>query len=180
MQKQMNGLWFRLLTLEYRLKMNSVAVLCALKDVGIEPGMSVLDFGCGIGRYSLSAAEAVGSHGVVYAVDVHPLAIKMVEKKAAKARLENIHAVRSDCATGLAAESVDIVLLYDALHDVEDKRAVLRELHRVLRPRGDIVVQRSHLERGTASLDNAVQRLYPARGETDSDHIQKVLTGKAK
>lgn len=151
MQKQMNGLWFRLLTLEYRLKMNSVAVLCALKDVGIEPGMSVLDFGCGIGRYSLSAAEAVGSHGVVYAVDVHPLAIKMVEKKAAKARLENIHAVRSDCATGLAAESVDIVLLYDALHDVEDKRAVLRELHRVLRPRGTLSY-RDHTLRGEPLL----------------------------
>ena len=151
MQNQMNGLWFRLMTLEYRLTMNSAAVLCALKDAGIEPGMSVLDFGCGPGRYSLSAAEAVGSQGVVYAVDVHPLAIKLVKKKAKKARLENLRAVRSDCASGLAAESVDIVLLYDALHDVEDKRAVLQELHRVLRLRGTLSY-RDHTLRGEPLL----------------------------
>ena len=71
MQKQMTNFWFRLMALEYRLKSDAAAVHGALKDAGIQPGMSVLDFGCGLGRYSLPAARIVGKEGVVYAVDLH-------------------------------------------------------------------------------------------------------------
>jgi ubiquinone/menaquinone biosynthesis C-methylase UbiE len=138
MQKHMGNLWFRLMALEYRLKSDSVLVLGTLNDAGIQPGMSVLDFGCGPGRYALPAAEMVGSHGVVYAVDVHPLAIRMVENTAEKVGVTNLHAIHADCNTGLPSESVDIVLLCDTLHDVENKKAVLQELRRVLKLHGTL------------------------------------------
>jgi ubiquinone/menaquinone biosynthesis C-methylase UbiE len=126
------------MALEYRLKSDAEAVLGTLKDAGIQAGMSVLDFGCGPGRYSLPAARIVGSMGMVYALDLHPLAVKMVERTAEKARLSNICTIRSDCGTGLPKGSIDSVLLYDALHDVEDKEAVLKELHRVLKHQGTL------------------------------------------
>jgi ubiquinone/menaquinone biosynthesis C-methylase UbiE len=89
-------------------------------------GMSVLDFGCGPGRYALPAARMAGSDGRVYAVDVHPLAIRMVEKAARKQGLSNLRSIRSDCASGLDSQSMDVVLLYDALHDVENREAGIR------------------------------------------------------
>ena len=138
MQKRMTNLWFRLMALEYRLKSDPAAVLGTLMEAGIRTGMSVLDFGSGPGRYSLTAARIVGSKGMVYALDLHPLAVKMVARKAEKARLSNIRTIRSDCKTGLPTGSIDTVLLYDALHDVEDKKAVLKELHRVLKLKGTL------------------------------------------
>ena len=134
MQTPMNSLWFRLMALEYRTKTR--AVLPILEDAGIRAGMSVLDFGCGPGRYALPAAKLVGVGGAVYAVDVHPLAIAMIERKAKRDRLGNLQTIQTDCPTGLPTGSVDVVLLYDALHDVEDRSAVLTELHRVLKEDG--------------------------------------------
>ena len=81
-QKQMTNLWFRLMALEYRLKADSAAVLRTLKEAGIQRGMNVLDFGCGPGRFAVPAAKIVGKEGFVHALDVHPLAIKMVERAA--------------------------------------------------------------------------------------------------
>ena len=71
-------------------------------------------------------------------MDVHPLAIKMVEKTAERDRLINLRLISSGCDTGLLSGSVDIVLLYDGLHDVENKPAVLKEMHRVLKPQGTL------------------------------------------
>ncbi len=48
----------------------------------IKPGTHVLDYGCGPGNYTIVAAELVGPSGKVYAVDIHPLAIREVQNKA--------------------------------------------------------------------------------------------------
>ena len=151
MQRHMSNVWFRLMALEYRLKSDSEATLVRLKEAGIQPGMTVLDFGCGPGRYTIPAARLVGKEGRVYAVDVHPLALKMVARGAAQARLTDLHAINSDCDTGLAPESIDVALLYDALHDVENKESVLREIHRVLKPQGSLSYK-DHTLHGEALL----------------------------
>jgi ubiquinone/menaquinone biosynthesis C-methylase UbiE len=147
MQKQVGNLWFRLMALEYRLKSRQISPLRTLEGAGIQPGMRILDFGCGPGRYALPAAMIVGTEGRVYALDVHPLAIRMVQNAAKKQGLTNLRLIRSDCATGLASQAVDVVLLYDVLHDVENKEAVLMELHRVLKPQG-MLSYRDHTLKG--------------------------------
>lgn len=135
----MNDLWFQLMALEYRLKSRPDFILRELEEAGIRRGMSVLDFGCGPGRYTLPAAELVGRQGVVYGLDVHPLALRAVEKKAQKQGMTNIRVINSDRSTGLDPESVDVVLLYYALHDIEEKDAVLKEIYRVLKPEGRLL-----------------------------------------
>jgi len=136
MQRPMNSLWFRLMALEYRLKADKDLQFRLLVEAGVHVGMTVLDFGCGPGRYTVPAARIVGAEGRVYAVDVHPLAIQMTKRAAARAGLTNINLTRSDRATGLPSESADVVLLHDALHDVDEKGSVLSELCRVLKPEG--------------------------------------------
>jgi ubiquinone/menaquinone biosynthesis C-methylase UbiE len=69
-----------------------------------------------------------------------------VESIASKKGLTNIETIRSDCATGLENESIDIVLLCDILHDLSEPNAVLRELHRVLRPDGVLACSDHHLK----------------------------------
>jgi ubiquinone/menaquinone biosynthesis C-methylase UbiE len=117
-----------------------------LAEVNIEPGFKILDYGCGPGSYAVVAAKLVGEKGMVYALDIHPLAIKQVQKTMARKGLANIEAVLSDCATGLPDESIDVALLYDTLHDLGEPDRVLAELHRVLKPDGILSFSDHHLK----------------------------------
>jgi len=49
-----------------------------LEVAGLKSGQKVLEVGCGPGFFTLPAAKIVGEEGYIYAVDVHPLAIKKV------------------------------------------------------------------------------------------------------
>jgi ubiquinone/menaquinone biosynthesis C-methylase UbiE len=115
-----------------------------LEKIGIGEGQAVLDFGCGPGSFAIPAAQIVGERGKVYALDIHPLAIEAVEKKAKKEKLTNITAILSDRDTGLPDESIDVILLYDTIHMIKDKQALLEELHRVLKPDGLLSVWAPH------------------------------------
>jgi ubiquinone/menaquinone biosynthesis C-methylase UbiE len=114
--------------------------------VGIQPGFRVLDYGCGPGSYTPPLAELVGESGMVYALDIHPLAVRMVQNVIEKRQLANVETIHSDCDTGLPDSSVDVVILYDALHDLHDRNTVLQELCRVLRPTGVLSLNDHHLK----------------------------------
>jgi len=117
-----------------------------LKEVGIKPGFHILDYGCGSGSYSVIVAELVGPTGKVYALDIHPLAVRQVQDIASKRRLTNVETICSDCATGLENAAMDVVLLYDIFHHLSDPQAVLKELHRVLKPDGILSFSDHHMK----------------------------------
>ncbi|UCF84464.1 MAG: class I SAM-dependent methyltransferase [Desulfobacteraceae bacterium] len=117
-----------------------------LMEAGIKPGDHVLDYGCGPGGYVVPASEMVGKSGRVYALDINPLAVKRVQKIASKNQLANVETICSDCKTGLQDNSLDIILLYDTFHNLSDPNAVLKELHRVLKPNGILSFSDHHMK----------------------------------
>ena len=117
-----------------------------LEKVDIKERQIVLDFGCGSGSYIIPAARMVGENGMVYALDIHPLAIRAVEKKANKEGLTNIRTILSGRDTGLPDESIDVVLLYDVIRSIKDKRALLKELHRVMKANGLLSILAEHIK----------------------------------
>ena len=141
-----SNLDFRLMSVTYRLRDILVPRINILKEVGIRAGVSILDYGCGPGSYIVPLAELAGKSGKIYALDVHPLAIQAVQRMAAKKRLANVHVILSDCKTGLSPASIDVVLLYDVLHDLDNSSEVLAELYQVLRPEGILSVSDHHLK----------------------------------
>ena len=167
MQKHMPNLWFRLMTVEYAMRSRRAQVSRDLEEAGVRPGMTVLDFGCGPGRYALPTARRVAAQGLVHAVDVHPLAVRRVQRLASAEGLTNIHGIHTDCRTGLAPRSVDIAPIYDALHDVEDKPAILDEIARVLKSEGTLSY-RDHTLNGPALLSLMEASGFHLRGETAS------------
>ena len=120
--------------------------LNTLAVVGIKPGDTVLGFGCGRGGFTVAAAELVGPEGKVYALDVHPLAVKLVRTEIRRRGLAHVETVQADGPTGLADESVDVVLLYDVFHDLASPEAVLAELARVMKPEAVLSVTDDHLK----------------------------------
>jgi ubiquinone/menaquinone biosynthesis C-methylase UbiE len=117
-----------------------------LAAVGIKPGDTVLDFGCGRGGFAAAAAEVVGPEGKVYALDANPFAVESFQKKARRKNLAHVEALHSDGPTGLPDESVDVVLLYDVFHELAEPEAVLAELARALKPAGTLSFSDHHLK----------------------------------
>lgn len=108
-----------------------------IRLLGLAPGMSVLDAGCGPGRLTLPAARAVGDGGRVLAVDIQKGMLDRVRDKAAAAGLENIQFLRAGLGEGrLEAGGFDRALLVTVLGEIPDREAALEELFRALRPGG--------------------------------------------
>ena len=145
MDKLEPGFHFKLMAFSYKFRDLFSPRENVLKEVGIQPGANILDYGCGPGGYVSAAADLVGESGKIYALDIHPVAIQMVKKIASKKRLANVETICSDCETGLSDDSLDVILLYDTLHALSDPGKVLEELHRVLKPGGILSFSDHHL-----------------------------------
>ncbi|MBN1847276.1 MAG: class I SAM-dependent methyltransferase [Deltaproteobacteria bacterium] len=148
MDKPMPNLAFQFMSLAFKVRDFLLPRKDVLNEVGIKPGFHILDYGCGPGSYSVIAAGLVGPKGKVYALDIHPLAIRRVQEKSAKMGLTNIHTISSDRETGLEDAAVDVVLLYDTFHHLSDSDALLKELHRVLKPAGILSFSDHHMKEG--------------------------------
>ncbi len=141
-----SNLDFRLMSMEFGLRDWLRPPVKILQEAGVCSGMTVLDFGCGPGGFSLAAARMVGPQGRVYAVDMHPLAVKSVRAAAMRKALNNIETIPGNGLVDIPAGSVDIVLLYDVLHDLSDPIPIQMEWHRVLKPKGILSVSDHHLK----------------------------------
>jgi len=119
-----------------------------LRKVGLQPGQMVLDFGCKAGHYAIPAAFAVGSKGIVYAVDKEQQALNKLQQKAGANNLENIKIAKTSGQTELdfERESLDIVLFYDVLHyfGQHDRKKLYQEAFRALKQDGLLSVYPKH------------------------------------
>lgn len=141
-----------------RLTMNPYKVLARM---GVSEGLTILEIGCGPGFFTIPAAKMAGD-GIVYALDLHPLMIETVEKKAGKNELTNIRTIRSSASeTGLGSESIDLIFCIDVLSDIDDIDSTLKEMHRVLKSDGIISVFEPHtrFEPGTWKPERTIAEL---------------------
>ena len=114
-----------------------------LLEIGIEESQTVLDFGCGSGAYAIPAAKLVGKDGKVYALDKNEEALEQLNKEG----IGNIETIlSSDLKTGLKDQSVDVVLLYDVIHLIEDRVTLFAEIHRILKSDGLVSIYPMHVE----------------------------------
>ena len=113
----------------------------ALERAALRPGERVVDLGCGRGGEVLRAAALVGPAGRAIRIDAAPAMLAAARSAARRARARNVafRAGRLD-ALPLPDASVDVVLSNCAVNHAPDKTAVFREIARVLRPGGRVVI----------------------------------------
>jgi SAM-dependent methyltransferase len=110
-------------------------------ELALEAGETVLDLGSGAGVDVLLAAHGVGPSGHVIGVDMTPEMISKARANATAAGLTHVE-FREGRLEHLPVEdaTVDAVTSNCVINLVPDKAAVFREIHRVLRPGGRLVV----------------------------------------
>lgn len=111
-----------------------------MKEAGLRPGMTVVDYGCGPGLLTLLAAKAVGSDGRVYALDIHEGMVSLVESRAAEAGLANVTALLNDGPEaplpGGVADVILCTLVFHYKESRDERQALTDDLARLLRPGG--------------------------------------------
>ena len=137
---------FKFMTLSLKLRDVFKPPRKVLQETNIKAGDTVLDYGCGPGSYSLAAARLVGKKGQVYSLDIHPMAIKSVKRRAKRQGLKNIEPVFSDGDTGFPDKSMDVILFYDVFHEFDEPEKILAEMHRLLKDDGTISLHDHHLK----------------------------------
>lgn len=111
-----------------------------LYDIGLRPGLTFMDIGCGGGFFTLPAARIAGQQGKVYGLDISGEAIRKLGETAAAEGLQNL-----ELAVGEAEEIVlcegcgDIVFFGTVLHDFQDAARVLKNARRMVKPGGKLV-----------------------------------------
>ena len=118
------------------------------ETLGLKPGQTVIDYGCGPARYIGFASNAVGKTGKIFAVDIHALAITKVKEKIEKLALTNVEAVLAEkYKTPISSETADIVYALDMFHMVEKPDEFLNELSRLVKKEGTIIIEDGHQPR---------------------------------
>ena len=111
-----------------------------LLELGLKPGMVVADIGAGTGYYSRRIAALVGPSGKVYAVDVQPEMINMIEADVKRLGLSNVVPVLGGVDdVKLPNAVVDVAIMVDVYHELEFPFETLHSIVRALKPGGRVV-----------------------------------------
>jgi ubiquinone/menaquinone biosynthesis C-methylase UbiE len=105
----------------------------------------MLDVACGVGNYSVAASKIIGNEGMIYAVDLWEEGINALKQTIGEKGIKNIRPLLSDVNKHIPAEdrSIDVVLMATVLHDlieVHTEKGTLKEIKRVLKPGGKLVI----------------------------------------
>jgi arsenite methyltransferase len=112
-----------------------------VETLALPQGAKVADLGAGGGYFTFRLADAVGPTGTVYAVDVDPDMLSYLRQRAQDEKRDNVVVI--DAAYDdpkLADASVDLVLVVNTYHHIEDRTAYFARVKRALRPAGRLAI----------------------------------------
>ena len=107
----------------------------------INEGMTVLDFGCGPGYFTVDIAQMVGKSGRVIAADLQEGMLQKLRHKIHETELEEritLHRCEKN-KIGLT-ENVDFALAFYVVHELPDQEEFFKELESILQPGGRALV----------------------------------------
>jgi FkbM family methyltransferase len=110
-----------------------------VEQMKLKPGDVVADVGAGTGYFSFRISRVV-SQGKVYAVDLQPQMLAIIEKRKKQLNAENVIPLRSaETETKLPDGSVDVALLVDVYHEFSFPREMMLSLVKALKPGGRVI-----------------------------------------
>ena len=127
-------------TLEAPERVTALKIPEVVAAMRLRPGDVVADLGAGSGLFVVPLSRAVGPRGKVLAVEIDRNFFPHIERKATAAGLTTVRTVAGEANDPKLPERVDVALLHDVLHHIENPAAYLKGLTHYLKPAARIVV----------------------------------------
>jgi ubiquinone/menaquinone biosynthesis C-methylase UbiE len=107
----------------------------------LQPGQRVADLGAGTGYFSRLLSAAVGADGTVFAVELEPNLVTHLRDRAEREGTRNVVPVLASAGDPrLPVGLLDVVLIVDTYHHVDDRITYFRSLRRALSPSGRVAI----------------------------------------
>lgn len=127
-------------TLEAPARVGGLKIEEVVKALELKPGDIVADLGAGTGLFEPQLSYAIG-RGRVYAVEIDKGFLDEIDRKVDELHIANIETVLGTATDPkLPTRAVDVALMHDVLHHVEQRQAYLKAAAQYLKPAGRIAV----------------------------------------
>ncbi len=110
-----------------------------LDALQLAPTALVADLGAGTGYFSVRIARRV-PNGKVFAADIEPDMVRYLGERAHREHLSALQPVRASADSANLPEPVDLVLVVDTYHHIDNRAAYFAKLGASLRPNGRLAI----------------------------------------
>jgi SAM-dependent methyltransferase len=124
-------------------RIHALHVFNRLKGISFQ---NLLDVGCGLGIFSLSIAKSRREVSIL-GVDVDKDSVEYANQLAGRMQLENAQFKVSDMNNGEHLGAFDIILMVEVLEHIDDDMGMLKNLYRLLKAGGRVIIHVPHIER---------------------------------
>jgi ubiquinone/menaquinone biosynthesis C-methylase UbiE len=111
-----------------------------IKALELKEEMKVADLGSGTGYFTFRLADAVGSSGMVYAIDIDLEMNDIVDKQAVAKQIDNVRTILAVAHDPLIPEKVDLIFSVNAYHHMKVRANYFRNAARYLKPGGRVAI----------------------------------------
>jgi ubiquinone/menaquinone biosynthesis C-methylase UbiE len=113
----------------------------ALEALGLQPGMAVADIGAGSGYYTSRIAKRIGPSGRVYATDIQPGMLQLLDRRVTAEGLTNVTTILGGMDDPkLPPASIDLAIMVDVYHELQEPQVFLQRLKGAFRPGARLVL----------------------------------------
>lgn len=134
------------LKLENPLRLMELNPALTLEKIGFLEDQTLCDIGAGTGIFTIPGANITKEK--VYALEISDDMLSIIKDKIMEKGLGNIQLVKvKDDSFDLPSSSIDLALMVTVLHEIEEKKNLLREVKRILKTEGRLAIIEFHKEK---------------------------------
>ena len=123
----------------------------------VKEGMTVVDYGCGNGYFTIPMAKMVGDSGKVIAVDIQQEMLDKVSLRVKNKKLKNVELFNNSNSKLNYPNAIDFAIAIYVVHEIPNKKAFFKELYDNLKPNGKLFIMEPNFIVSRKMFSNTVK-----------------------